>query len=167
MARQELHSSNIKIEQKPPISIEDLPDRIPDIVDASEDELWNKDRNDKLAFFEEPVTIRLEFGTQENPARFYQLWCNGKPCEVLINNQWIEYRHGVPVGEPITIKRKYLGIIISNKIDSITTEVLDRNSERPQNEVRRRTSQVHSFSVIHDPNPAGPAWVANEIRRNL
>jgi hypothetical protein len=41
------------------------------------------------------------------------------------------------------------------------------DSERPNNVALRFTSPVHSFSIIEDANPRGPAWVQELRRRNL
>lgn len=166
MARQELHSSNVKVEQKPDLVGNQILERS-EIVDATEDELWNRSMLDALAFNEEPVTIRLEFGMQENPAKYLPVWCNGRPAELFINDRWVEYKHGIPIGENITVRRKIVAVIATTKIDHVSTDVIERRGDNPINTERRRTSVAQSFSVIHDPNPAGHAWLTNLLRRNF
>jgi hypothetical protein len=162
MPRQALHSDDIKIEQKPDIA-GDAMGRRPEIVRA---DTLDKDYADALAFAEEPVTIRLEPSTDKNAASFFPIWNNGKGCEVLIDDAWREMAY-IPVGQVVTIKRKYLEIIVRAKIDTVATEVRELESETPNNVIKRFTSAVHSFSIIEDRNPRGAAWLTEIRRRNM
>jgi hypothetical protein len=159
----EYHSDDTKIDQRPPV--ERLEDRGGDVVEAERD--LKAEYLAELAFMEEPVTIRLEPSALPNAPTTFPVWVNGREGEMLINGQWI----GVgwyPVGEVITIKRKYLEVIVRNKIDTISTVHGEPGStEFIRNEVRRNTSAVHSFSIIEDRNPRGPAWLTELRRRNF
>lgn len=162
MARQELHSDTLKIEQKPPILDPSAYDG--DIVTG--EKIGNADYLDELAFGEEPVTIRLEPSSDKNAAGAFPVWVNGRGAEVHQNGRW----HSIawlPVGQVLVIKRKYLEVIIRTKVDTIHTKILEMDSERPNNAINRFTSQVHSFSIIDDKNPRGAAWVTELRRRNL
>jgi hypothetical protein len=161
MPRAALHSEDIKIEQKS--DIVDVLERKPEIVRADK---IDTDHADALAFAEEPVKIRLEPSTDKNAAGYFPIWVNGKGCEVLMNGAWREMAY-LPVGQIITIKRKYLEVIVRAKIDTVHTEVKEPESETPHNVVRRFTSAVHSFSVIEDNNPRGAAWLTEIRRRNM
>lgn len=163
MARQELHSSTMPIEQKPPIVDPSQYDG--DIV-TGEKIGPDTDYLDELKFMEEPVTIRLEPSSDRNAATAFPVWVNGKPAEVFQNNRWDEIGY-LPVGRVLVTKRKYLEVIIRAKVDTIHTKTLEQDSERPNNVVQRFTSPVHSFSIIEDKNPRGPAWVTELRRRNL
>lgn len=162
MGRQEIHSSDIKIEQKDDILDHTAYDG--DVVLV--DEPLNKDWADALLFNEEPVTIRLEPSTDKHAAAAFPVWCNGKGCEVFQAGQWMEIGY-LPVGRPLTIKRKYLEIIIRAKVDNIEADFIERMNQDPQNVVRRRTAAVHSFSVLEDRNPKGGAWLSEMLRRNM
>lgn len=164
MARQELHSDKLVIEQKPPVA--DDPSLYDGDIVIGERVGGNADYLTELAFMEEPVTIRLEPSADKNAAGAYPIWVNGKMAEVFQNGRWDEIGY-LPVGRVLIIKRKVLEVIIRAKTDAISTKILDENAERPNNVVQRFTSPVHSFSIIEDPNPRGPAWVAELRRRNL
>lgn len=166
MPRTELHTDDIKIEQKADIvgngvDNSDLLDRTPDIVKA--DQLPNKDYMDELAFNEEPVTIRIEPSADKNAAMFHPIWVNGKGCEVWIAGAWREMTY-LPVAQVLTVKRKYVEVLLRSKTDTVHTEVKEVEGENPKNTIRRFTSATVSFSIIEDKNPLGAAWV-NEIRR--
>lgn len=164
MARQELHSSTLPIDQHPPIV--DTSTYEGDVVLVDSSISADKDYADALAFMEEPVTIRLEPSSDKNAAMAFPVWCNGKAAEVHQNGRWDEIGY-LPVGRPLTVKRKTLEIIIRAKTDTIHTEIRHMDAERPENAVQRFTSAVHSFSILEDRNPRGPAWVQEMRRRNL
>ena len=163
MARQPLHSDDIKIEQKSDISDEPAEYK-GDIVKA--EKLPSKAYLEELAFNEEPITIRLEPTAEKNAPTSFPVWVNGKGCEFFLNGRWYENAY-IPVGRVITTKRKYVEVIIRAKIDTLQTEVKEPESETPHNIVKRFTSAVHSFSIIEDKNPKGVAWLTELRRRNF
>ncbi len=164
-ATKELHSSDVDIEQKDDIEI-DTKNREPDVIVAAHDA--NKAYFAELAFNEEPVTVRLEPRSEENSATTIEVWNNGKGGEVWNEQQkrWMEITH-LPLGQVITIKRKYLATLAGSKHDRIKTaktNVEDLNG--PNNIVQRFTSATCSFSVIEDRNPRGARWLTELLRRN-
>lgn len=147
------------IEQKPTIATrEDLADEI-----VTAPEVLQADYTDALRFNEEPVTIRIERTGEKNPARVVDLWCNGKGAEAIVNGRWVELG-ALPIGVPVTTKRKYVEILARSKVDAIETRVENRDSERPDNLIDRSTSSRAPFSVIEDRNPKGAAWLTNLVR---
>lgn len=167
MSRQELHTSQIKIEQFDDLVGDAALKNRENIIIA--DKPLNSDYYDELAFNEEPVTIRLEPSTDKNAATSFPIWVNGKGAEVLINDKWVEFGY-LPVSQTLVIKRKYVEVLLRAKIDTITTEVVDVQTDQADNKkntVKRFTSAVHSFSILHDKNPLGAAWVTEIRRRNL
>lgn len=162
MARQELHSDTMKIEQKAPIVDPKAYDGDVILTERTHDQ----DYLDELLFNEEPVTIRLEPSSDRNAASCYPVWVNGKKAEVFQNGRWDEIGY-LPVGRQLVVKRKVLEIIIRAKVDTIQTQILEQDAERPNNMVTRSTSAVHSFSIIEDRNPRGAAWATELRRRNL
>jgi hypothetical protein len=162
MARQELHSDSMKIEQRAPIS--DSSDCEGDVILT--ERTHNQDYIAELAFMEEPVTIRLEPSAEKNAVGAFPVWVNGKPAEVFQNGRWYEIGY-LPVGRELIVKRMVLEVIIRAKTDTVHTRIIGENSDNPNNAVNRFTSPVHSFSIISDPNPRGAAWATELRRRNL
>jgi hypothetical protein len=163
MARQELHSDSLpKVEQKPPIL--DPSTYEGDVILT--ERTHEQDYLDELAFMAEPVTIRIEPSSDKNAAGAYPCWCNGKPAEVFQNGAWCEIGY-LPVGRVLIVRRSILEIIIRAKVDTVMTKILEMDSERPNNAITRFTTPVHSFSILEDRNPRGPAWVSELRRRNL
>lgn len=158
--KKELHSEDFPIEQKPDIN----GDRQPEIIRA--DSSLNKDYLSELSFNEEPVVIRLEPSAEKNAPTSIPIWVNGKGCEVLVNGKWLEFIY-IPVGQIITVKRKYLAALLTAKLDTVETNFGKPGDENPQNKVSRFTSAYHSFSVIEDKNPKGAAWLSELRRRNM
>lgn len=164
MARKEIHSEDLPaVEQRAAIK-DDANEYEGDVIQA--DKAPTVDYLDELAFMEEPVTIRLEPSSDANAATAFPVWCNGKRAEVFQQGRWDEIGY-LPVGRVLVVRRKILEIIIRAKVDTVHTKVQEMDSERPNNVIQRFTSPVHSFSIISDPNPRGPQWVAELRRRNL
>jgi hypothetical protein len=163
MARQELHSDKLPpVQQMPPVTNASAYDG--DVVLT--ERTHEQDYLEELAFMEEPVMIRLEPSSDKNAAMAFPVWVNGRMAECLINGRWVEIGY-LPTGQVLTVKRKVLEVIIRAKVDTVHTEIRQMDSERPDNRVQRFTSPVHSFSIIEDRNPKGPAWVQELRRRNL
>lgn len=157
-APREVHTSDIKIQQKP--VIHNPEDRIGEVVVAPED--VNKDYMEALAFAEEPVEIRVSRSGQKNAPHCIDVWCNGKGAEVLMNGKWVETR-AIPVGIPVITKRKYVEILARSKTDTIDTQV-EKREDTEINAVHRNTSANAPLSIIHDANPKGVEWFTNLIR---
>lgn len=161
--KKEIHSDDIKIEQKPDI-IDDPSKYEGDIVIAQQ--MPNKDWMNEMAFNDEPVTIRLEPSSDKNAPTSFPIWNNGTGCEVWQGGRWQVITY-IPVGRVVTIKRKYLATLIGAKTDTVHTKVQEPESERPNNIIERYTSAVSSFSVIEDKNPRGAEWMQELRRRNF
>jgi len=163
--RRAVHTADIPIDQKSPLA-GDGADREPEIVRAEQlpDAAYAKD----LAFNEEPVTILINPSSEKNAARHIPVWVNGKGCEVWNNqvNGWVEMAY-IPVGQPLTIKRKYLEVLIRAKKDEITTKHADVGAEYIDNQVQRTTSAVANISILEDKNPRGVVWFTELTRRNF
>ncbi len=163
-SQREMHSDDVKIDQRAPLP-DDLADREGEVVLADKD-IANADYLADLAFMEEPVLIRLEPSSDRNAVSVFWVAVNGREAEILVNGQWRPVGW-LPVGEAITIRRKYLEVIIRAKIDTIVTPDMETAGLHPDNTPRRITSAVHSFSVIEDRNPRGAVWMAEMRRRNF
>lgn len=176
MARQSLnketHSSDTKIEQKREISKSPSDERDAGDIAVADSALFDKEYFDELAFNEEPVSIRIEPGSEEHAAQHVMLCCNGKGCEVYLNGRWRSFPGGwIPVGQVLTIKRKYVEVLARSKIDRIETVLPEPGSAEDKGgsggSVKRFTRQSNSFSVLKDENPRGAAWLNEIIRRNM
>lgn len=163
MAR-ELNTGDVRIEQKPPADPEDYDGDVV-LVDPA---LATKEYAEALAFMEQPVRILLQPSATPNAPQTFPIWVNGKGAEVLSRGgKWFEMKH-LPVGMPLTVKRKYLEIILRTKIDTV-----QHNAPHPsepdidqKNQVKRFTSPVHMCSILEDADPRGGAWASEIMRRN-
>ena len=159
--RPELHTDDLPIDQKPQIEFEsELAD---EVVVAPE--VLQKEYMAALAFAEEPVTIRIERTAEKFAPHVIDCWCNGKGPEILVNGKWVEFK-ALPVGMPVTTKRKYVEIVARAKVDTVNTKVEDRQSDNPRNLIDRYTSSRAPFSVIQDRNPLCAEWLTNLLRVN-
>lgn len=190
MAKGELHSDNIKIEQKPTYVVKDRGDQvrgrnddmqeISDLEDRADvvradPSVMEKEYLSELAFMQEPVKIRLEQSSERNAPTMYPVWVNGRGADVWTangvaadfddNGKWYPWTY-LPVGHELVVKRSVLEIIARAKVDTVRTKVVERPDEDPQNLVERYTSSVAAFSVIEDRNPRGSAWLREVRRRN-
>ena len=156
-----MHTDDIKIKQKD--VVREREDLEGEIVEGPEQ--VQKSYLDALAFAEEPVTIRIERSSEKYAPKVIDLWCNGKGAEVLQNGRWLELKV-LPVGIPVTTKRKYVEILARSKVDTVNTRVGDERDERPINEIERYTSSRAPFSVIEDKNPKGAAWLTGLVHFN-
>lgn len=161
----EIHTSDIKINQKPAIS-DDPSLRDSEIIVA--EQMPNKDWADEMAFNEELVKIRISRSTEKNAPGSYPFWVNGKGCEVLMNGRWVEMIY-IPVNQVVTTKRKYLAVMASAKFDNVTTDVGNPGDggDVVKNRVVRETSASVALSVIEDLNPRGADWFIGLTRQQL
>lgn len=169
--KKEIHSSDLPIDQKRDIQHSPADERAEGDIAVADPALLKQEYLAELAFMEEPVTIRIAPGSEENAPQHILLCCNGKGCEVLLNGKWREFPGGwIPVNEELTIKRKYLEVLARAKIDRIETvkpEMGASDAEMAVNKIRRFTRPSNAFSVLEDKNPRGAAWLTEVIRRNM
>lgn len=159
-APKEIHSSDTPIQQKAPVETDE--DR-QTVVTAPQDAL-DKDYQSALAFNEQPVTIRLERSGQRHAPMWVEVFCNGKPAEWFLNGRWVEARF-LPVGVPVTTKRKYVEILARSKVDEVTTQV-QKLEDHERNLVNRLTSAFAPFSVLEDKDPRGAEWLSRLVYMN-
>lgn len=113
---------------------------------------------DELAFYEEPVTIIINPSTHKHAASIFENWSDGQGAEMLINGKWLIIRD-LPVGKPITIKRKIVEQIIRARVMGVQTIHEEPPVPSPRNEIIRTSSHVHSFSILRDENPRSQEWL--------
>jgi len=164
LRRKQVHSEDFPIEQNEPI-VGDVLIHPRNIVRADESLTRNSELLDEIAFNEEPVVIRLDPSTEANAATAIPIWVNGKGCEVYFKGRWFELPY-IPVSVELTVKRKYLAVLIKAKQDKITTDFGKPGDETPMNRINRFTSAYQAFQVLEDRNPKGRAWLTEMRRRN-
>jgi hypothetical protein len=120
----------------------------------------------ELAFYEEPVTIVINPSTHKNAASIFENWSNGRGAEMLVNGQW-QIIKDLPVGKPITIKRKIVEQIIRARVMNVQTIHEEPPVPSPRNEIIRTASHVHSFSILRDNSPRSQEWLEMAYARPI
>jgi hypothetical protein len=166
MARKELHTDDLGPVEQEKTVIENNTNEEHEGEIVLVERIGDLNYLEQLAAMEEPVVIRLEPSADKNASKTFPVWVNGKPAEIFINNRWIECGW-LPVSQVLTVKRKTVEVIIRAKVDTVNTNIENRESERPNNTVTRFTTPVHSFSILQDKNQLGAAWVQEMHRRYL
>jgi len=115
-----------------------------------------------VLFAEDPVTIRIEPGQGRFAPKIWDCWVNGQGAEQLINGQWVK-KGWLPVGIPVTTKRKFVEVLLRAKHDNVQTRTA-RYEDHEDNIVDRMTSSATPVSIIHDPSPAGRDWIEKILR---
>lgn len=156
MPRRELNPDDLRPEQKADIDL-DHDDRQAKAIEPQK-VMPNKEHLAKLAFNEEPVTIRLEPTSAANAATHHRFWNQGIPAEVMVEGRWKQWGW-LPVNQIVTVKRKTVEQIARARVENIKTHHDDATVERPRNMVERRTTMLNPMSVIQDANPAGHDWL--------
>lgn len=127
----------------------------------------DKDYADRLAMGEEPVTIMIEPSPDQNAPHSYYCAVNGVGAECLQpNGEWIPLGW-VPVGVELTMKRKYVEVLVRAKRDRVTTDYGRVGDADPHNRIVRHTSVVANVQIIEDRNTRGAAMFAELRRRNF
>jgi hypothetical protein len=156
----ELLSADIPQTQPPDISLAfNKPIEHETSIEAIDKPL-ESDYAQALLMAEDPITIQIEPGQDENAPRVVDCWVNGKGAEVLDprTGKWMEL-NCLPIGGPITTKRKYVEVLARAKFDNIQTKTGDMTQELPENRIVRNTGRKAVFSVLEDRNPKGRDWL--------
>ena len=153
----EIHTGDMKVGQPPSISLDDGPLDHEQVI-LPVDTPLDDDHVKLLAFAEEPVTIRIEPSPEKFAPKVIDCWVNGVGAEVFMNGRW--HKLGVlPVGIPVTTKRKYVEVMARSKQDTVETKTGKVGDENPENRIDRTTFHKAPFSVISDKNPLGAEWL--------
>jgi hypothetical protein len=164
MAREPLHSANVRTEQPAPLT-GDLADREPEVV-LVDPGLMGKEYQDELSFMADWLTIRLEPSGQENAPDTFPIWVNGRGAEILVDGRPVIWTH-LPVGPEITVRRSVVEIIARSKTMRVQTDHTGEPFRQLANKTNRHVSQNQPFSIIHDPSERGRAWASEMVRRSF
>ena len=158
--KSDVSTGDMPLHQPPPISAQNTIELADEFtgIEAVQGFTSNKYLED-VAFAEQGVTIRLERPAEKNAPRHIPVWVNGKGAEVLVKGQWQTVTY-LPIGQPITLKRKYVEVLARAKPESVSTRVVTPMDEDPQNHLDRSVHAKYPFSVIHDPAPNGVDWLS-------
>lgn len=121
---------------------------------------------DELAFYEDWLTIIINPSTHKNAASIFENWSNGVGAEMLINGKPVIVKD-LPVGKPITIKRKVVEQIIRARVMGVQTAHEEPPVPSPRNEIIRTASHVHSFSILKDDSPRSQEWLEMAYARPI
>lgn len=120
---------------------------------------------DDLAFNEEPMKILIHRGDNSKFRCTDYIAINGIAGEILFKNGWVPVGY-FPKGVSFYTKRKYVAVLARAKRDNVTTTVVERDNEDPENFIEKNTVQALSFSVLEDKNPRGGQWLELLVREN-
>jgi hypothetical protein len=143
----ELHSEDVPMR---PYQVLDMTSpqavRPTDIIQSVDDDVLRGTYAEQLAFNEEPVELRIEPGQQRNAPRVVDVSVNG-------DRRWL------PVGVAIRLQRKFVEVLARAQPFSVTTEHGNATEENPRNMIHKNPFRAVPFSILHDPNPRGAAWL--------
>lgn len=153
--RGETHTSDYKLEQRPDILLPESGaiDRV-DVISA---EATDREQLANLAFAEEPVEIMIDPPNEQFQPVAVDCWVNGRTPEVLVNGKWYS-KPALPIGVPVTTKRKYVEVLIRARPDNVRTLHESTDVERPENRVSRTTRSSYALSILRDDSPRSAAW---------
>lgn len=104
-----------------------------------------KSREKALLFMEDKLVILIHADPAPKPEDPVYIGVNGRGCYVFRDKKTL-------------IPRKYVERLARARADSITQDVEARDPEAV-NRLRIASNQRYPFSVLHDPNPKGAAWL--------
>jgi hypothetical protein len=166
--KNEFDTRSVKQEQKPTIKMPEIHEpfeRDPEIL-VHEDEL-SMDHADRLMFFEEPVKILIHNSQDGLAARTTDYVANnGVAAEMLFKQGWVPIGY-LPRGISIIVKRKIVSILAGARLESVRTNVIERDNANPENYIERTVTHPVAFSVIEDKNPRGGEWLARLLSYNV
>ncbi len=160
--RKEVHTGDMEISQKDDIDLglDSVINHGESLVSVVADITKDSEYIAALNFMEEPVTIRVEENSRSDfPETHVPAYVNGRPAEVLHNGKWIAVGW-LPIGQVLTVKRKYVEVLARSKSDSIKTVHDDATVKNPMNKIERRTSSNYPLSILEDNNPKGREWLS-------
>jgi hypothetical protein len=106
-----------------------------------------------LKFMEEPVTVEIAELSDENADMGFVIEVNGRK-EVFRQ------------GERKTVRRVFVeGLARAKKTGYRNQLVVDRSTGEQTYEYPAKTGLRYPFSVVHDPNPKGGAWLKAVLRQ--
>lgn len=106
----------------------------------------NKDKADMLAFMEEPLEIFVHESTDPNAEPIVYVGVNGR-TQYFVR------------GQVQTVKRKFVEKLARCKVTRYSQQYIKDGNGADAIKNIPHTSLAYPFSVVHDPNPRGAAWL--------
>jgi hypothetical protein len=131
------------------VSKEDLYDKVIEVERAPANALGDKAA--ALAFMEEKLDVMVHESADPNAVPIVETYCNG------VAQRFIR-------GQVQSVKRKYVEILATAKETGIATREAFRNGDMSM-DIVKHTALKYPFSVVHDPNPKGAAWLKSVMSR--
>lgn len=166
MSRKEITNTDLPAEGARTVDLKKLDEHRGAIV-AADSSVIDPDYLAELAFMAEWVDIRIAPSHEQHAPKFVQSWTNGKPAEMLIDGQAREAKFGaLPIGHPITVRRSTVENLVRSKITNYSVDPVQPDPDR-KDRMLEATTPAHTFTVLRDPSPRGPAWLTELYRRNF
>jgi hypothetical protein len=143
----ELHSDDVPMREYQALDLTNPQGVLPiALIESVDDDILPADQAARLAFNEEVLTIRLEPRSERNAPKVQDVAVNA-------DRRWL------PIGQPLKIQRKFVEALARSQPFSVTTETGTAFEENPRNIIHKTPYRTAPFSVLHDPNPRGAAWL--------
>jgi hypothetical protein len=104
------------------------------------------DRIDLEAFMKEPIEIQMSDAMDENDPKF---------AEVTVNGRYIK----IPRGEIMRVPRSHVAVLAQAKQMRVIQDKVTNPDGSSGFRERVVMKLTYPFSVLHDPNPKGAAWL--------
>lgn len=158
-SKPELNTADLPVGQRSSVILPDDGVKTEDIILPVDTNALNKVYFEALAFNEQAIRILIHPSSERNAPIVIDCWVNGRGAEVFIRGKWESLGY-LPIGVPVTTKRKYIEVLAGSKIEAIDTEVDDPDPKKmPVNKIHRRNSAKCTFQVIEDKDPRGVEWL--------
>lgn len=104
------------------------------------------DKANELAFMEEMVEVVVAATTDKNAERFPHVAVNG------VNQYFVR-------NEKMKVRRKFIEALARAKKTAVSTVAGKDQDGADTMNIAQSTGLRYPFSVVHDPNPRGHAWL--------
>lgn len=119
-----------------------------------------KEKANLMAFYEEKLEVTIMDSADPNPEPYVFLSVNGRG-PMPYGSSW------VPRNVPVKMARKYVEVLARAKTTTQRTfETTDHEGARTMG-IKRTNTLRYPFSVSHDPNPRGRAWLQNLMHQRV
>lgn len=134
------------------ISIDDIGSGTGDIEVV--DRVLTTDKLETEKFMAEKVTVMVHESNDDADDDFVQTWVNGRGQMFLR-------------GEAQEVRRCYVAALARAKRTTYKQDLDERAGEGAFNTMKSRTALRYPFSVVHDPNPKGAAWLRSILAQRV
>ncbi len=165
--RREQSTADFPVGEMPAIDMDPSHDVDRKRIVVADETALQSEYAEAIAFAEEPVEILINPPASErNPPQWVECWVNGKGAEILMDGKWVACGY-LPVNMALTIKRKYLEVLIRSKQTTYQTHHIapeDAKSTHVENHAIPQTNLRNQVSVLADKNPLGREWLQRLVR---